>query len=297
MADLANRQFGIVTRTQLCACGLSSSAIDRWAASGRLQRIHSGVFTAGHRALTTEGRRLAAALACGPSAGLSFTDAGAVWHFCRARGSRFHVTVPKDHVQHGQRPGIHVHESRGPLLIVVRDGIPVTSAAQTLRDLATVLSDDELEEAVDASIRTGVYDQVAVDAVCGRGRPGSARLRRVLVSRDPDVRDTKSRWERRMLRILREHGLPRPLVNQPIVALGLEPDLLWLQPRVVVEWDSWTHHRLRHQFESDRRKTARLQSAGFTVLRFTWRQTRYEPETVINAIRTALSRTVGSQTR
>jgi len=295
--DMARPQFGVLTRGQLLSAGVSGSAIDRWARAGRLQRLYPGVYAVGHDVLTTDGRRVAAVLACGPRAGLSFTDGGAVWGMCRSRGGRFHVTVPRGDVVPGRRGPIHVHLTTVPFAVVLRDGVPVTTPAHTLRDLATVLSDDELEEAVDASFQLSLYDQTAIDAVCGRGRPGSARLQRVIAAHDPDASATKSGWERRMLRLVKAHGLPRPEVNPALVDLGLSPDLLWREAKVAVEWDSWKHHRTRGRFEDDRRKTIVLQNAGFVVLRFTWRHTKDRPEWVAAAIRTALSRTGPSQTR
>jgi len=291
LVDLARPQFGVLTRAQLRAAGLSDSAIDRWARIGRLQRLHLGVYAVGHDVLTTEGRRIAAVFACGLRAGLSFTDGGAVWGMCRSRGSRFHVTVPRGDAVPGLHGSIHVHLTTKPFEVVMREGIPVTTPAQTLRDLASVLGDEDVEEAVDAAIELGLYDQRAIDAVCGRGRPGSARLRRVIATRHPEAHASKSGWERRMLRLLEAHALPRAEVNPWLVDLALSPDLLWREAKVVVEWDSWQHHRTRGRFEDDRRKTVVLQSAGYTVLRFTWRHTIERPEWVAAAIRTALSRT------
>lgn len=179
----------------------------------------------------------------------------------------------------------------------MRNGIPVTTVAQTLIDLASMLPDEELDEAVDAAIQLSLYDQRAIDAVCGRGRAGTGKLRDAVARRHPDAHDSKSRWERRMLKLLDAQGIPRPRVNQPIVLLGLEPDLLWPIERVVVEWDSWAHHRRREQFESDREKTLTLQRSGYTVLRFTWRMTNDHPERVAADIRAALARTGSPRSR
>ncbi|HEY7151613.1 MAG TPA: DUF559 domain-containing protein, partial [Solirubrobacterales bacterium] len=69
------------------------------------------------------------------------------------------------------------------------------------------------------------------------------------------------------LRYCRERGLPIPAVNVPVA--GYEVDCLWPAARVAVELDSWSHHGTRNAFESDRRRDARLQSAGYRVVRLT----------------------------
>lgn len=209
VAALADQQYGLVTTAQLAACGLSTSAINRWAANGRLRRLHRGVYVVGHAVLAADARPLAAVLACGAGAALSFTDAGALWGLCHARGSRFHVTVPRGGARPGPRAGIHVHvTSLGPDDIVVRNGIPVTSVARTLLDLASVLTDEQLEEAVDRAIELRLYDARAVAAMCVRGRPGAARLRRVLENWQPDAEDTRSRWRRRCCGSSPRRGCP-----------------------------------------------------------------------------------------
>lgn len=283
---LADGQYGVASHAQLRACGISASAIDRWAASGRLRRLHPGVFAVGHAVLVPDGRRLAAVLACGDLAVLSDDDGGAVWGLCRSSGSRFHVTVPPGGVAGGLRPGIHVHvRALRPEEATVHEGIPITSVARTLLDLAARSTDEQVAEAVDQAIVLGLYDQRAIDATGGRGRAGLARLRKVIAARHPQSHASKSGWERTMLPLLQAHGLPRPEVNGWVDGGRISPDLLWRDRMLAVEWDSWTHHRTRGQFEADHAKTLRLQALGYTVLRFTWRHTQDAPETVVAAIR------------
>ena len=51
-----------------------------------------------------------------------------------------------------------------------------------------------------------------------------------------------------------------------------EVDFLWREASVIVETDGFRHHGNRAAFESDRARDARLQSLGYRVLRFTYRQ-------------------------
>src|ERR1700752_2505151 len=71
IASLASRQQGVVSLTRLIAAGISARAVSRRVRANRLHRIHRGVFAVGHTGLSKEGRWLAAALACGPTAVLN----------------------------------------------------------------------------------------------------------------------------------------------------------------------------------------------------------------------------------
>ena len=95
-----------------------------------------------------------------------------------------------------------------------------------------------------------------------------------------------------MRRLARKHGLPQPECNTSLDAPdhpGLEADFYFSGHRLVVETDGWDTHRTRHAFESDRAKDAALTAAGYTVVRFTWRQLRDDPATVADRL-TAITR-------
>ena len=80
---MAGRQWGVVSRRQLSALGVSRDTADHWLRAGRLHRVHQGVYALGHAALRPEGQRLAAVLACGPGAVLSHRSAAAHWGLLR----------------------------------------------------------------------------------------------------------------------------------------------------------------------------------------------------------------------
>ena len=99
---------------------------------------------------------------------------------------------------------------------------------------------------------------------------------------------TRTAIERRLVRIVRQAGLPRPKYNAPLH--GYEVDALWEAERVVVETDGWAAHGHRTAFERDRAKDADLTSQGYAVLRFTWRQIIDRPDVVAARIAAALAR-------
>src|ERR1700704_3598796 len=79
LARLADRQHGVVSRSQLMALGFTERAVHTRVDRGGLQPLYRGVYAAGHRVLTVHGRWLAAVLACGPDAVLRHPSAAPRW--------------------------------------------------------------------------------------------------------------------------------------------------------------------------------------------------------------------------
>ena len=70
---------------------------------------------------------------------------------------------------------------------------------------------------------------------------------------------------------------------------GERVDALWRDERVIVELDGYAFHKSRAQFETDRRRDAKLQVAGYRVLRITQQRLHHEPEAVLADLRALLS--------
>ncbi|HVW16853.1 MAG TPA: hypothetical protein VHB30_01265 [Solirubrobacteraceae bacterium] len=169
-------------------------------------------------------------------------------------------------------------------------GIPVTSVARTLLDLAGLLPLGELEAAVASALRRPGFDAGRVEDMVrrGRGHRGVGRLA-ALVAAEPKV--TRSALERRFLALVRRAGLPEPETNTWITLGAGEEwqlDALWRAQRVSVELDGWESHRTRRQFERDRLRSAAMQAAGYRHVQLTWRQVTDEAPTVIRTLRILL---------
>jgi very-short-patch-repair endonuclease len=290
IAELAASQFGVVERRQLRALGLSDPAIARRISAGRLHRLRRGVYAVGHPVLGERGRWLAAVLACGPDAVLSHASAAALWDLRPSDAMTIDVTVRGPSRRRG--PGLRVHRARGLHAdeTTTTRSIPVTSPARTILDLAATLRDDRaLERVLDRAEILRATDVKALVALADArtGHRGAARLRRMLADHTPGTTVTRSELEERMLALCRERGLPKPRVNDSVA--GLEVDFLFAERRVVVEADSWQHHRGRAAFERDRERDATLALAGHRVLRFTDRQMKRDGATVAAAIHAALA--------
>jgi Protein of unknown function (DUF559) len=164
----------------------------------------------------------------------------------------------------------------------------VTTASRTILDIATTAADRELERALDQAETRELTDYPALDALArahSRHR-GSTRLRATLERRLAGTAKTRSGLEIAFLALCERHGLPRPLVNEPLC--GITVDFVFRAHRVAVETDSWQWHRGRAAFERDRERDALLDAAGYRTLRFTDRQIENAPDAVVRALGAAL---------
>jgi very-short-patch-repair endonuclease len=231
---------------------------------------------------------MAAVLACGDHAFLSHRSAAALWGIARGASARVDVTAP---IGRRGRPGIALHRFRGlhPDDEAEREGIPVTSVARTLLDLAEVVDSRRLGRAVEEAERLGLFDLRAIERVCERngGRHGLRPLLAVVRSLQP-APETRSELERGFVDLCRRAQLPTPAVNALVA--GYEVDAVWWDYGLAVELDGYAFHRTRAAFERDRTRDAALMLAGYRVLRITARRLEDDPDSVAETIRRLIGR-------
>lgn len=287
LAALAGRQHGVVTAAQLTCLGVRRGAVAARLQSGRLHRLHPGVYAVGHAALSTEARYLAAVCAGGPGAALSHRSAAAWWGLLRAQpGAGVDVTTPR----RSRKPaaGLVLHRTRRLAgdEVTRRAGVPVTSVARTLLDLADRVTPRQLERCVHeaAVLRILAPEEPSNVLARANGRRGAATLRALL--EEPPA-PTRSVLEDRFLALCRDSGLPPPEVGAH--RAGMEVDFLWPSDWLVVEVDGFAFHGTRAAFERDRRRDAALARAGHRVARFSWPQVTASPEEVSATVKALLS--------
>jgi hypothetical protein len=280
----------VLTLAQLEDLGLSARGVRHRAASGRLQRVHHGVYAI--QPVGTHGRWMAAVLACGTGAVLSHRSAAALWDLVADQHSRADVTVTRRAGR--SRDGIAVHrgESLAPADIAVHEGIPCTTVARTLLDLASSFDRRTLERAVDEAEARRRFDLTAVHDVLLRnpGRPGTRALTTIITEYQQPTA-TRSDSEEQMLRLIADAGLPRPRTNVWIAldgGGGYEADFLWPDRRLIVEVDGRTHHARRRAFAHDRRRDRLLALAGFETRRYAASELTAVPARVAAELRTFL---------
>jgi hypothetical protein len=259
LAEIAARQHGVVTIAQLAECGVDRWAVGRRVRAGRLHRLHRGVYAVGHTALPLRGRWLAAVLASGEDALLSHRSAAALWGMLSTSAPKIDVIVPPGS---GRRSTAAIRIRRGSRDGTVHHGIPVTSPRCTLDDLAaSKLPRWQLRKAGEVAQRLG-------ESVTPQG--------------------PRSPLEAAFLALCDDE----PVVNATVE--GFEVDFHWPDARLIVETDGHEHHGTRAAFERDRARDQALVAAGWTVVRFTYRQVLEEPARVRDVLLSVRSRSLAT---
>jgi Transcriptional regulator, AbiEi antitoxin len=284
---VAGQQHTVIRLDQLIDLGWSATAVRKRCAAGHLFRRYRGVYTiVPPNLLTREGRWLAAVFAAGPGAVLSHRAAGAL-HALRAyNGAAIDLTIPTRSMR--RHPGIRIHRSTTLTAddVTVENGIPCTSVARTLFDLAEIETRRGLERAFDQSEILEVFDLRAIQDQLDRNplTKAATLIRAVLDEHYVGRTPTWNEFEEAMYAICRAAGVRDPEVNQWLVlddgGPAIRPDFMWRPELVVVETDGRRTHGTRQRFESDRRKDQRLTAAGWRSIRTTWRQVFRRPREV-----------------
>jgi predicted transcriptional regulator of viral defense system len=291
VAALALQQHGVVSLAQLRECGLSASGVRARVAAGKLHGVHRGVYAVGHRVLDRDGRWMAAVLACGPGAVLSHRSAAALWGLRPTSRRAVDVIAPRG--SRRPRAGIEIHraDSLRPIDTTSRNGVPCTTIARTLLDLAEVAP---VERALDQAEILRLLDARALgDAIAAAaGRRGAAILRTLLAGYDTANALTRSELEAHFLALCRGAALPVPEVNAWLTlpdGTPVQPDFLWRAQRLIVEADGHATHGTRRAFEQDRVRDQRALLAGWRTLRCTWRQVLHEPDALARTLAALLT--------
>jgi very-short-patch-repair endonuclease len=284
---LAVLQHGCAHREQLFRTGLRRGAIDHRLRAGRYRLVHRAVYVIDPTRADEWMATMAAVLLFAGDGLVSGCAAGALWQLLEEPPDQPEVTVVGRSTH--RLPSVTVH--RAVTLdrrdVAWRGGMPVTSVDRTIVDLAGALTALELENAVAAALTLRLTTIPKIRAAMQRTprARGIAGLRHLLES--GGFARTRSHYERKLLALIARAGLPRPLTNHRVA--GHEVDMVWLEARLVLEFDGFLYHAGRRAFERDRRRDQDLVAAGFRVIRVTARQVEEESYGVIARLAVALA--------
>jgi hypothetical protein len=246
LAQIAERQHGLITSAQLPASGLGHSAIAKRVGRGVLHRIAVGLFAVGHGGLSREGQWLAGVLIAGDGAALGHLSAGKLCQISRFSAPVTEVVSTR---QLRPRPGFRFHRTRvlDPLDVTSHKRIPVTSVHRLLVDLSDVLTAHQLANVIhEAAFRGRFVESATRDAMARvTGRHRLHVLDRAIDLHHAGSAGTKSGAEDAFLALV--SGLPEPLVNMGLA--GFERDFHWPELRLAVEIDGAGHARPRNRLE------------------------------------------------
>jgi hypothetical protein len=239
--------------------------------------VHAGVYAVGYIRRRPLERGHAAVLACGKGALLSHDSAAALY------GLREWPRVPEvTVVTHRLRPGVRLHRSRTLTRADVtrQYGIPVTTAARAILDVAERLSDAELIQIVSDARRAA--------------RLGPTELHRLLASSvraagliDPEQAPSESIFMAMFLLFLKRYRLPIPLTEYWFH--GFRVDAIYPAHRLIIELDSWEFHSNPLQFERDRTRDAVAIRYRHDTLRITWKRMTQHPRQLAAELRALLA--------
>jgi very-short-patch-repair endonuclease len=284
---------GVAARFELLAAGERSAAIQARVESGRYLRIYDGVYAIGHADLTLYGRRRAIVLACGRRAVLSHRSAAGAWGLRPDGGTKWEVAVRR---ASGVRPAAPVRVYRYPTLnddeITDLDGVPTTTVARTLLDLAAIVPAHHLRRAIERAEQLELFDLPAVTQTLAAHprQPGRRQLLDLIADlQDHGLPRTRSDVEAAFLQLCLDHDLPRPQVNR--INNGAERDFRFPDHNLIAEVDSYTFHRGRRAFADDRARDRDALRRGHRTARFTVKEIASTPAAVARELRALLNLT------
>lgn len=297
--QLAALRHGLVSRQQLSDLGCSAKVRRNLVARGLLEQITPEVFAVAGSPSTWDQLVVAALISIGGAARCARSTAAALLKLeGHERRGVVHIVVPR-----GQRvpvtripDGVEVHTtSRLPLLDCASvEGIPVTSAARTIIDLATDgLAPVVLERTIDSAVRGGwtsvTFLRRRLNDLRSPGRTGVRAIDRLL----PDS-GGHSALERAFLRLVRRAGLPRPTCQRVFTRDGrfvARTDFTFDRRAAVVEVTGKLGHTAPRDRQRDAQRRNELQDIGFKVFEYTYEDVMERPEYVVSTLKERLGLT------
>ncbi len=296
IAAVAASQYGVFSRDQARDCGLTDRQIRLRIQNGRWERLALHTFRIAGVTTSWRQRLLAACIAAGPGTAASHRSAAALHRYDGFAPGIIEITVP--HTRRDFRmAGVIVHSSSNwcDEDIAVVDGIPISTPERTLCTLAAVVSEAQVESALDSAERQSKVRRSDVTRVHGdvreRGRNGVAALARILYRRAELAGIPQSVLERRMLRLLEQHGIPLPACQVPVRRPDGRMaylDFAYRDLGLGIEVDGNVAHATPVQRAADNKRANGVMLRNIRLIRFTYEEVMREPEMVAATVRSHL---------
>ncbi len=280
VGGLAATFSGAVARRQILELGFEPSRIRNWLRSGRLHPTrYPGVYAWGRPDLPVEGQLAAGLLYAG--SGSALDGLSALWwqKLLGHRPTLIHIAAPGRRSSRAdlaiRHPLVIKRHMHGPLAVVdLARALLVASVELEHNSLRLVLARADFED---------LLHLPSLQAACARGLKGSRKLRAAMDSHLPALAHCVNDFERDFVLLCEARDIPIP---EPNVRMGRRvPDMLWRDRMLIVELDGKGAHSSQAQRIDDRAKQEWLESLGYTVIRFTWRQVYFQPGYVVDTLR------------
>ncbi|MTD15296.1 DUF559 domain-containing protein [Nakamurella sp. YIM 132087] len=282
------RQWGVISRRQALAVGMSEDQVDRLVQAGVWLPMHPGVYRSSTNDTSVRAEILAAGLWAGDRGVLDGWAAAWWWGLTDQRPPVIELAVHRrSHLR--PRPGVAlVSRTVADVDVLIHTGIRIVDRPTAVMHAAVVMGADGVR-LLDRQLQQRTVDLSQITAVVekDRNRRGNKVARR-LIELVGDGAAAES--ERRCIRLLRQAGIKGWEVGREVTigARRYVLDLAFVRERIAVEIDGLAWHTDPDRFQTDRRRQNELINAGWRVLRFTWYELVERPGTVLASIRTAL---------
>lgn len=296
ISAIASGQHGALSVPQARSAGLSARAQRAAVEHGWLRVAADGVLVIAGSEDTWSQRLQIALLALRGEGWVSHESAATLYGFDRCLDAPWHFTVPRDIRRHLRSLPtwmvVHTTAFVGPVDVITIQGFRCTSATRTILDLATLgIPTVRLEASIDTAIRTGrsafVVLEKRLSTLRGSGRAGVRTIDRLL----PDT-GVETMLERRFLRLIRRHGLPRPTTQHVIRNRSrhvARVDFVYDELRIVVEVTGRKGHVSDAERARDAQRRNELQALGHMVIEYTSTDVRDRPRYVVDSLRVRLA--------
>lgn len=266
--QIIRRQHGVVSTRQALSAGLTQEQI-RWAlTSGRWVRLCRGIHRAQTGDLDWMGRAHALVLRAGDDAVLTLESASFL-HRVASRPPQIITAAVPSARQVTRLAGTRIAR-RDRLSIVTRQGLPVTTAAQTALDLADVRGASWRDAVAEMAlwVRKGRTTAEELSAAL-EARSRHQHRRVLMLALDPVACGAEDLIEVLYLtRVQRPHGLPEVQMQVPdVLAVGvIRRDAVYEAWGVVLELDGLLGHT-GESMHRDRRRDRGTARTGRITLR------------------------------
>ncbi len=293
LSMLASKQHGLVTHAQAIGEGVSRTALSRLVRAGIWEQVRPRVFRKAAKSQTEEQALFAICLWLGPSAVVSHRSAARLLGLDLEKGE-FELTTPPRFSADAKGVVVHRSKSLGERDRRVLRGIPLTTGARTIIDLAEGFDDEELAIIVEEAWRRKI---AAPDWIAerlnelGKQARRTGALAEILADCRSRKRPMESALEVRLWRLLKRNRLtPTPHYEfRDDFGQPWHVDFAFPLQGLALECDGYETHGTREAFETDRLRAARLAASGWRVTMLTWKQVTEEPDKVIALIKQALT--------
>ena len=294
LRSLSGRQHGVIHRSQLVDAGIPKDVVLRRVAAGALEPLSAVVLQFAGAPVTSESRDMAAVLDVGPAGVLSHLSAARRWGLPVGAVDRPHVTGPRSHRRSVELAVIHEPRSLAPTHVTVIDGIPITTPARTVFDVANLrgVHPERVERLLDGALSRGLTTLPRLRAVLSelptRGRRGRVLMRSLIDDRADGTVPVESNLEFRFASLARQAGI-RSLERQVDLGDGSDwigrVDFVDRAARLIIEVDGERFHSSLTDVDRDRRRQRRLERAGWTVVRFSDVDVWHRGQSVVERLR------------